>query len=59
VTKFVNELVEAADAKQRSRTIAGPRLCTAIVDRLAFNGTIIETGTDTYRLARTRSKAGQ
>jgi DNA replication protein DnaC len=27
----------------------------AIVDRLTFNGTIIETGTDSYRLARTRS----
>jgi hypothetical protein len=23
------------------------------VDRLTFNGTIIETGTDSYRLART------
>lgn len=58
-TKLVNELVEAADAKQPSRTIADPRLCTAIVGRLTFNGTIIETGTDTYRLAHTRSKAGQ
>ncbi|CAI3799425.1 hypothetical protein NKCBBBOE_02323 [Pseudarthrobacter sp. MM222] len=30
-----------------------PRLCVAIVDRLTFNGTIIETGTDSYRLAHT------
>jgi|SRR5450755_2213404 hypothetical protein len=29
-----------------------PRLCAAIVDRLTFNATIIETGTQSYRLAR-------
>jgi hypothetical protein len=29
------------------------------VDRLTFNGTIIETGTDSYRLAQTRARAGQ
>ena len=113
-TKLVNELVEAADERQLSKTIArygrvdllcidelgymeldrhgaelmfqvltereenkaiaiasnesfggwtktftDPRLCTAIVDRLTFNGTIIETGTDSYRLAHTRSKVGQ
>lgn len=28
-----------------------PRLCVAIVDRLRFGGNIIETGTDSYRLA--------
>ncbi|WP_406499299.1 IS21-like element helper ATPase IstB [Streptomyces sp. NBC_01604] len=111
-TKLVNELVEAADEKQLTKTIArygrvdplcidelgymeldkhgaellfqvltereeknsvaiasneafdgwtktftDPRLCTAIVDRLTFNGTIIETGTDSYRLAQTRAKA--
>jgi hypothetical protein len=32
-----------------------PRLCAAIVDRLTFNGAIIQTGTDSYRLARTRT----
>jgi hypothetical protein len=32
-------------------------LCAAIVDRLTFNGTIIETGTDSYRLASTRARA--
>jgi hypothetical protein len=32
-----------------------PRLCAAIVDRLTFNGTIIETGTQSYRLARTKA----
>ncbi|MEV4418079.1 IS21-like element helper ATPase IstB [Catellatospora sp. NPDC049609] len=38
-----------------TKTFTDPRLCAAIVDRLTFNGTIIETGTDSYRLARTRS----
>ncbi len=33
-----------------------PRLCAAIVDRLTFNGAIIETGTDSYRLAHTRTQ---
>ncbi len=32
---------------------AKPRLCAAIVDRLTFGGNIIETGTDSYRLAHT------
>ena len=36
-----------------TKTFTDPRLCAAIVDRLTFNGTIIETGTDSYRLART------
>ncbi len=112
-TKLVNELVEAADDKQLSKTIArygrvdllcigelgymeldrrgaellfqvltereknslaiasnesfsgwtktftDPRLCAAIVDRLTFGGNIIETGTDSYRLAQTRAKAEQ
>lgn len=37
------------------RTFTDPRLCAAVVDRLTFNGHIIETGTDSYRLATTRS----
>ncbi|MGE7388193.1 ATP-binding protein [Streptomyces sp. NPDC004126] len=113
-TKLVNELVEAADEKQLTKTIArygrvdllcidelgymeldrrgaellfqvltereeknsvaiasnesfsgwtktftDPRLCAAIVDRLTFGGNIIETGTDSYRLATTRARATQ
>ena len=109
-SKLVNELVEAADEKQLSKTIArygrvdllcldelgfleldrkgaellfqvltereersavaiasneafsgwtktftDPRLCAAIVDRLTFNGQIIETGTTSYRLERSRA----
>lgn len=38
------------------RTFTDPRLCAAIVDRLTFNGHIIETGTHSYRLATTRAK---
>ncbi len=113
-TKIVNELVEAADEKQLSKTIArygrvdllciddlgymeldrrgaellfqvltereeknsvaiasnesfsgwtktftDPRLCAAIVDRLPFNGAIIQTGTESYRLAHTKAQAVQ
>lgn len=37
-----------------TKTFTDPRLCAAIVDRLTFNGTIIETGTASYRLAHTQ-----
>lgn len=39
-----------------TKTFTDPRLCAAIVDRLTFNGTIIETGTESYRLAQTKAK---
>jgi DNA replication protein DnaC len=39
-----------------TKTFTDPRLCAAIVDRLTFNGTIIETGTESYRLASTRAE---
>ena len=35
-----------------TKTFTDPRLCAAIVDRLTFGGTILETGTDSYRLAK-------
>ena len=38
-------------------TFTDPRLCAAIVDRLTYNGTIIETGTHSYRLAHSRAAA--
>ncbi len=38
-------------------TFTDPRLCAAIVDRLTYNGTIIETGTHSYRLAHSRAHA--
>jgi hypothetical protein len=41
------------------KTFTDPRLCAAIVDRLTFGGDIIETGTDSYRLAVTRARAEQ
>ncbi|MFE2537972.1 IS21-like element helper ATPase IstB [Streptomyces sp. NPDC059371] len=37
-------------------TFTDPRLCAAIVDRLTFNGAIIETGTESYRLAHTKAQ---
>jgi DNA replication protein DnaC len=39
-----------------TKTFTDPRLCAAIVDRLTFGGNIIETGTDSYRLAHTRGQ---
>jgi DNA replication protein DnaC len=39
-----------------TKTFTDPRLCAAIVDRLTFNGTIIETGTESYRLAQTKAQ---
>lgn len=32
-------------------------VAVAIVDRLTFGGNIIETGTDSYRLAQARAEA--
>lgn len=40
------------------RTFTDPRLCAAIVDRLTYNAHIIETGTQSFRLAQTRNRAG-
>ena len=37
-----------------TKTFTDPRLCAAIVDRLTYGGTIIETGTTSYRLSHSR-----
>lgn len=39
-----------------ARTFTDPRLCAAIVDRITFQAHIIETGTESFRLATTRGK---
>lgn len=39
-----------------TNTFTDPRLCAAIVDRLTFAGNILETGTDSYRLAHARAQ---
>ena len=39
-----------------TKTFTDPRLCAAIVDRLTFGGNILETGTDSYRLAHTKQQ---
>jgi len=41
-----------------TKTFTDPRLCAAIADRLTFGGNIIETGTDSYRLAHARAQRG-
>ena len=41
-----------------TKTFTDPRLCPAIVDRLTFAGQIIETGTQSYRLAHARAQRG-
>ncbi|MEW1882846.1 IS21-like element helper ATPase IstB [Rhodococcus sp. NPDC080181] len=42
-----------------TKTFTDPRLCAAIVDRLTFGGTIIETGSDSYRLAHTNRQLAE
>jgi hypothetical protein len=42
-----------------NKTFTDPRLCAAIVDRLTFGRNIIETGTESYRLASTRAAQAQ
>jgi DNA replication protein DnaC len=39
-----------------TKTFTDPRLCAAIVDRLTFGANIIETGTNSYRLAHARAQ---
>jgi DNA replication protein DnaC len=39
-----------------TKTFTDPRLCAAIVGWLTVNGTIIGTGTDSYRLAHTKKQ---
>lgn len=36
-------------------TFSDPRLCAAIIERLTFAGLIIETGTESYRLAHAKA----
>ena len=40
------------------QTFADKRLCSALVDRLTYNGHIIETGTESYRLRTTQQRLG-
>jgi DNA replication protein DnaC len=39
-----------------TKTFTDPHLRAAIVDRLTFVGNIIETGSDSYRLAHTKAR---
>jgi len=38
------------------KTFSDPRLVAAIVDRLTFNATIVETGTKSFRLAASQAR---
>jgi hypothetical protein len=51
-------VARAAEAASAQGTFTDPRLCAAIVDRLTFGGNIIETGTDSGRLAAQQSEPG-
>ncbi len=42
--------------EREEKSSTDPRLCAAIVDRLTFNGAIIEAGTKSHRLAQTKAK---
>ena len=42
---------------ERGTVIPDPRLVAAIVDRVTFNAHIIETGTDSFRLRATKTRA--
>jgi hypothetical protein len=48
--------VSTSQGELPTRTFTDPRLCAAIVNRLTFNGTIIETGTESYRLAQAQKQ---
>ncbi|GAA4204749.1 hypothetical protein GCM10022252_64210 [Streptosporangium oxazolinicum] len=39
-----------------TKAFTDPRLCSAIADRLAFGGNVVETGTESYRLAQARAR---
>ncbi|GHF35074.1 hypothetical protein GCM10017776_61880 [Streptomyces griseoluteus] len=57
--RAMSEGLESESFSGWTKTFTDPRLCAAIVDRLTFGGNIIETGTDSYRLATTRARAEQ
>ncbi|MFJ8142632.1 hypothetical protein [Streptomyces sp. NPDC096013] len=41
------------------KTFTGPRLCAATVGRCAFGGNLIQTGTDSCRLAIAQALAAE
>lgn len=55
--RTVRQALASAEPPPRKTPVrTDPRLCAAIVDRLSYNATIIETGTNSYRLAHTRAR---
>ncbi|MEU5927857.1 IS21-like element helper ATPase IstB [Streptomyces antimycoticus] len=49
-------IASKAPFSEWKQTFTDPRLCSAIVDRVTFNAHIVETGTDSFRLAQTQEK---
>ncbi|MGV9351021.1 ATP-binding protein [Streptomyces spiralis] len=49
-------MVSNAPFSERKQAFTDPRLCAAIVDGVTFNAHIVETGTDSFRLAQTQEK---
>ena len=57
VAARLRDLLPALLEPIAGRPVIDPRLCAAIVDRLTYGGQIINTGTQSYRLAHTRKRA--
>ncbi len=53
----VNDVRHTPARALSGANVRHPNRSAAIVDRLTFNGTIIETGTHSYRLAHARRQA--
>jgi DNA replication protein DnaC len=49
-------IVSNAPFSEWKNTFTDPRLCAAVVDRATYNGEIIQTGENSYRLAATQAK---
>jgi DNA replication protein DnaC len=49
-------IVSNAPFSEWKNTFTDARLCAAVVDRATYNGVILQTGQDSYRLAATQAK---
>ncbi|WP_331750245.1 MULTISPECIES: ATP-binding protein [unclassified Streptomyces] len=49
-------VASSAPFSEWDKAFTDPRLCAAIADRLTFKATLIQTGTDSYRLKATEAE---